>query len=568
MSEEARLSPKNDVPPPGVRASGGPSERTTLDTFVDEKIRSAIINLLVLSNKIAGVEDLLEEALEIILSLDFLQVENRGAIFLQDHEKKFLSLTCRRNFSEEQVGRCRQVPLGACLCGRVALCGREEINGEVDDAFHLPGPPHSHFCAPLAIGSWTFGVLCLALPHGNPLDQQELDFLRMAVEILSSSLQRRFYEEELAENQWKLEGRLKEAELEGKRATVRYRSIFQHSLAGIYQTVVATGRVRVCNPAFARLLGYGSPEEVVRDVADAATQIYANPEDRKLLIDALRQGPVNDFTTRFVRRDGRVIWVSISCMLQVDGRGEEFVEGHLLDITDRVQAVKLQKIKALGALARGIGHDFNNLLTVLIGAIDLAVMDVATGESEKAASALGIMKKTTARAAELVRQLQIYARGEEPVTRSVRIDEVVRQTVAALGLGRQVECTIECDSLALVECDPVQISRVLQNMIQNSVQAMPHGGSITITGYKTMVANDTLPALAPGTYFLLRVADTGEGIEESRLATVFDPYVSSQGKGHGLGLSIVQGIITSHHGHVAVASQPGKGTTFSIYLPL
>lgn len=568
MREETRLSPKMNVLPRGVRASEEPSERSTSNTFVDEKIRSAIINLLVLSNKIAGVKDLLEEALEIILSLDFLQVENRGAIFLLDNEKKTLSLISRRNFTEEQAGLCREIPLGACLCGRVGLCGVEEINGAVDDAFHLPGHRHTHYSAPLSIGSWTFGVLCLALPDGKSLDKQELDFLRMAVEILSTSLQRRFYEEELVENQLKLEGRLKEAVLEGKRATVRYRSIFQHSLAGIYQTTVDTGRVRVCNPAFARTLGYASPEALVEEVSDVAMQIYANPEDRRRLIDALRQGPVNDFTTRFVRRDGRVIWVSFSCMLQVDGRGEEFVEGHLLDITDRVQAVKLQKIKALGALARGIGHDFNNLLTVLIGAIDLAAIDVAAGASEKVASALKIMKKTAARAAELVRQLQMYARGEEPVTRSVRIDEVVRQTVAALGLGRQVECTIECDPLALVECDPVQISRVLQNTVQNSVQAMPHGGSITITGSRTMVAQSEIAALAPGPYFLLQVTDTGEGIEERRLATVFDPYVSTRGKGHGLGLSIVQGIVAGHHGHVAVASQPGRGTTFSIYLPL
>lgn len=225
------------------------------------------------------------------------------------------------------------------------------------------------------------------------------------------------------------------------------------------------------------------------------------------------------------------------------------------------EILKASKLDSLGTLAGGIAHDFNNLLAAVIGNVSVAKM--MTQGNEKLSKVLTDADNAANRARDLTRQLLTFSKGGLPLKKPVDLSDIIRESASFSLLGSATRCEVELPgSLPAVEADEGQISQVIHNLVINADQAMPGGGVVTIT------AGPYEGAGREGRFLRIRVKDTGKGIDKENLSKVFDPYFTTKKEGSGLGLATVYSIVKNHGGFIEVESSPGKGTTFSIYLPV
>ena len=366
------------------------------------------------------------------------------------------------------------------------------------------------------------------------------------------------------------------ANAEQHRAERRYREIFEQALAGVSTTRVSDGRVLLCNEACARVFGYDSAAEFMKQ---KARDLWWDPGDRDRMLEALREtGALRNFEARVRRKDGTAAWVLANVTLREDEDGDALIENTLIDVSDRKsleqQLWQAQKLDALGSLAGGVAHDFNNLLTAIIGYADLLREDL--GSSSSHAEDLNEIIKACDRATALTRQLLAFSRRQPFEPSALRLDARVVDMEKMLQrlLGPPVRLVKATDpDLAVVMADPSQIEQVVLNLAVNSRDAMPQGGTLTIETRNVRVDEPYAhgpSAVPPGAYVMLAVSDTGSGMDQETLARVFEPFFTTKekGKGTGLGLSTVYGIVKQSQGHVLVYSEPGVGTTFKCYFPV
>jgi len=231
------------------------------------------------------------------------------------------------------------------------------------------------------------------------------------------------------------------------------------------------------------------------------------------------------------------------------------------------EAQRNKNIASLGLLAGGIAHDFNNILGAILGNVNLAALNI-TPDDTKTRELLANAEKATLRARGLTRQLLTFARGGSPIKKLSSIEEVIRESAKFALHGSAVQCHFDfAPDLWATEIDSDQIGQVIQNLIINAVQAMPDGGDITIRGTNFSSDQQFAPSMPPGSYLEITISDNGPGITDELQKTIFDPYVTTKKEGNGLGLAICHSIISKHDGQITVTSQPGVGTTFTIYLP-
>jgi PAS domain S-box-containing protein len=241
------------------------------------------------------------------------------------------------------------------------------------------------------------------------------------------------------------------------------------------------------------------------------------------------------------------------------------------DITERAHAEeerrKAEKLESLGVAAGGIAHDFNNILTAIIGNLSLSLL---TSDDPEMTERLGTAKKAAMRAQDLAQQLLTFARGGAPIKKAASISQFIKETAenAVREDTTRVEFEIE-PNLWPVEVDSGQIGQVINNIMTNAEQAMPAGGTVTVTchNFHLAVEDPSLAALQPGKYVRIIVQDEGIGIPEEYIKKIFDPYFTTKPKGSGLGLATAYSIIKNHQGQITVHSKPGNGSTFAIYLP-
>ncbi len=229
------------------------------------------------------------------------------------------------------------------------------------------------------------------------------------------------------------------------------------------------------------------------------------------------------------------------------------------------ELLKIQKLESLGVLAGGIAHDFNNLLTVILGNITL--VKHLLPQEHKVQQRLTNAERASLRARDLTQQLLTFSKGGAPVKKPSNIFGVVKDTASFILQGTNIKCEFKCsDNLWSVEIDESQISQAIQNIMLNAKQAMPQGGTITITCENFLKTVEALP-LEKGKYIRITIKDEGLGIPSEYLEKIFDPFFTTKHQCNGLGLTITYSIIKKHHGHITVDSSPGNGTAFTIYLP-
>jgi PAS domain S-box-containing protein len=242
----------------------------------------------------------------------------------------------------------------------------------------------------------------------------------------------------------------------------------------------------------------------------------------------------------------------------------------LRDITERRRMEeKLQnaaKMESVGILAGGIAHDFNNILTAILSNLTLLQLDL--GAMPEQASMVDEAVRATKRAADLTLQLLTFSKGGDPVRSAVHLPEVIREatTFSHRGSGVKSEFDLAAD-LWVADVDKAQISQVIQNLVINATQAMPHGGTLKIKASNERIGAGSHLVLSEGAYVRISIEDSGKGIAPEHIGKIFDPYFTTKLQGHGLGLATVFSIIKRHQGHIEVSSVLGKGTMFTFWLP-
>ncbi len=355
----------------------------------------------------------------------------------------------------------------------------------------------------------------------------------------------------------------------------RYRRFFQEDLTGDC-IVTPDGRILECNPAFARIFGYDSVEEVM---AVDSMSLFPDPEVRGGFLSKLRRlGKIDRYEVEGRRKGGEPVYVIANIIGTFDDGGElvDF-RAYLFDDTDRHlaedQLRQAQKMEAVGQLAGGIAHDFNNLVTAITGYSDLLLMRLGPDAPER--HDLLEIKHAGERAAALTRQLLAFSRSQVLRPEVLDLNEVVAGTESMLArvIGEDVRLVTRLDpELGPVRADRGQIEQVLMNLAVNARDAMPRGGRLVLETSPFRVDSPMVRpgvTVVPGEYALLTVTDSGEGMPEATLEHIFEPFFTTKGpgKGTGLGLSTVYGIVKQSGGYIWAYSEPGEGTAFKVYLP-
>jgi two-component system, cell cycle sensor histidine kinase and response regulator CckA len=495
----------------------------------------------------------------------------------------------------------------------------------------------------------------------------------------------------------------------------RYRNLFDNAPVGIFQTTV-DGRFLNVNPAQARMLGYESPQDFFASVKNIATDILAQPERFKTMVDTLlERDQIVNIKAEFRRRDGQTLTGNLHSQVARNDDGSiRWVEGFFEDISDRLRAeherekqkerfetlvdnapfgmvmirndatyeyvnpkfiemfgydlrdvpdgrewfrkafpvpeyrhkvisewlngktvnqagekrpgtftvtcadgtekdidfrpvqlraggyvvtcediterrraerdretmraqlFQAQKMQAIGTLTGGIAHNFNNLLTIILGYAQL-LLDV-TEEDDPKCEDLSKIVQATRSGADLVKRLSTFGSPTEAKRLKFNLNDRIQPICRLLSktIPKMVEIKLKlATDLALIMADPGQMDQTLMNLALNAGEAMPDGGRLTVETRNVVLAEEyclTHHGAKPGKYAMLRVSDTGQGMQKETFERMFDPFFTTKGwdsrKGTGLGLATVQGIVQKHGGHIECFSELGHGTTFQIYLPI
>ena len=448
------------------------------------------------------------------------------------------------------------LPLEECLSGPVGQAGRPLV--ETDPATRVRRwPPllralgvRTFVAVPLSVEEQVFGALCLGSPAARQVGEGLLRLAGSLANTVAALLRRKQAEQRLQETTARLEAMIASSPL----------SIVTTDMKGV---------VHSWNRTAERLLGYSAFEAV-----GLSGWLLFPPdthERMRALIRRVRGGEsLTDITTSLQHKDGTRVPVSFS-MAPLFGEAGEVIGtiATAADIGERVrleaQLLQAKKMESIGRLAGGIAHDFNNILTAITGYTALALEEV---EGNAAARAdLEEVLHSAESAARLTRQLLAFSRKQAMVLAPVNLNQLLRDTSGMLRrlIGEDVCIELSLgEGLPPIQADAGQIEQVLMNLAANARDAMPGGGTFRL---QTLAADGEQPAPAP--FVRLIVSDSGHGLSEEALSHLFEPFFTTKeiGKGTGLGLATIYGIVKQHGGEITARNLPGTGTQFTIELP-
>ncbi len=418
--------------------------RKSEEAIYESYSAQSLINIL-LSESLENIplEEFLQKALNMILSIPWIAFEAIGSISLVEDKADALIMKAQSNLPEPLKELCLRVPFGKCLCGKAAQAQKIQFADHIDERHETCYEgmvPHGHYSVPILSGGRTLGVLNIYLKEGHIRNQKEEEFLNTVANTLSGIIMRKKAEEE---------------------------------------------------------------KEKLHD-----------------------------------------------------------------------QLLQAQKMEAVGQLSGGIAHDFNNILTAIIGYGNLLKMEI-----EKDSTLSTYMKyilDSAERAAKLTQDLLAFSRKQMISPKPINVNEVIKgvEKILLRLIGADIELSTHLsDKDLIVMADSTQMEHVLMNLATNARDAMPEGGNLLISSDFTEIDERFINMYGygeKGKYAVITVSDTGVGIDEQTKDKIFEPFFTTKevGKGTGLGLAMVYGIVKQHDGFINVYSEPGKGTTFKIYLPL
>jgi len=429
-----------------------------------------------------------------------------------------------------------------------------ERRGEVE----LIGAPSLDWMGvPLRVGDEIIGVLVVqTYSEGVRYGEAELSILQFVSDQVARAIERRRAAARLAE------------------VAARYQQLFDANPEAMWVYDEETHRILAVNDAAVTRYGYTEAEFLELTIEDLRPAEDV-PALRRLVSEGLsRFGYSGHWRHR--KRDGSVIEVDVtSHELSFAGRPARLVLARDVTETRRLedQLRQAQKMEAVGRLAGGIAHDFNNLLTAILGTTQLLLRDLGPGVTMR--DDVEEIRKAALRAADLTRQLLAYSRRQVLAPKVLDLNTVVSNlnTMLRRLIGEDVQLVTElAPHLPTIQADPSQLEQVILNLIVNSRDAMPHGGRVTIRTDHTRFtgAETTAPLPAPGAYALLEVVDTGTGMTADVKAHLFEPFFTTKevGKGTGLGLATVYGVVKQSGGYIWVESETDRGTAVRIAFPV
>jgi len=371
----------------------------------------------------------------------------------------------------------------------------------------------------------------------------------------------------------------KQAEERLRESETRLRTIFDISQAGII-LVDPQGIITYANQGMAKMFGC-----TVQQVIGSSYPEHVHPDQRDIGDQRMRQlitGEIDSvsFERHYIRLDGTDFWGFLTGRRHEDEHGKLIsLVGTIADITERKslenELRQAYKMESLGTLTGGVAHDFNNILNVILGNSELALADVP--ESSPVHANLEEIRTAGFRAADIVKQLLSFSRQSnqefKPIELSSIMDDSLKLLRSLIPSNIEIKKVFEAEKETIL-ADPVQINQVVMNLCMNASQEMEKdGGRLEIVLDNFNLDQNIIKDytdLPPGDYLRLRFIDTGSGIDPKFIDRIFDPYFTTKdiGKGSGIGLAVVHGIVKNHNGAISVDSEPGKGTTFKILFPI
>jgi two-component system, cell cycle sensor histidine kinase and response regulator CckA len=529
-----------------------------------------LLSLQEIGTAILSTLDIHEVVALILKRLVEVSTLDRAAIFLVDEGKQVLTMAHAVGIDPKEVDEARSyvVPLAkeGNIIARVARTGEAELVGDVpSSAINPENPlikrfqPKAFIALPLKARGRVVGVLVGddAKEGGRDL-ASERDFLlnfsnQIAIAIHNANLYRKLEESER-----------------------QYRELVENAHEGIW-VIDEHGVITFANQRLAAIMGQDAL------LGQNISQLVA-PDKKKILIRLLlqnMQGAVAQEELLLTRTDGERLSAIVSSVPIMDGERYKGSFAMVTDITDKkrmeAQLLHRQKMESIGTMAGGIAHDFNNILTGILGYATL--LKYRLGEQGDLQRFVQIIETSSLRAADLIRQLLAFSRGTQPEGyQFVSPNRIIRETSKLLesSLGKNVELELDLSpSLPFIEANATQVQQAILNLCLNARDAMPGGGRMVIsTGVVEVGREGVHPyrnlGAEPGQYVRVGVKDTGVGIAKENIDKIFDPFFTTKevGKGSGLGLAMVYGIVKNSNGYIHVESQEGKGSVFDLLFPV
>lgn len=366
-----------------------------------------------------------------------------------------------------------------------------------------------------------------------------------------------------------------------KTSEKKYHSLFKNAQVALFRNRLSDGKILEINERYAKMSGYSNIEDCMAEFN--AADAWVDPNGRKEFLRILhKNGFISDYETEIIRRDGTHIWISFSATIFPE---QGFLEGSIVDITERkrsernqeklqLQLNQAQKMESVGRLAGGVAHDFNNMLSIILGNAEIIMEDV--DPSNPIVTNLEEIYKAAERSSSLTRQLLAFARKQTIAPKILNLNHVLADMLKMLMrlIGEDIDLTWNpAPNLWSVKIDPSQIDQILANLCVNARDSIKSVGKVTIeTGnisFDEAYCKEH-QGFNPGSYVMMAVSDNGSGMDKKILDKLFEPFFTTKsiGQGTGLGLATVYGIVKQNHGFINVYSEPGEGTTFKIYLPV
>jgi PAS domain S-box-containing protein len=355
-----------------------------------------------------------------------------------------------------------------------------------------------------------------------------------------------------------------------------YPLLGNNSINDVIYATDAQGVFTYLSPAVEAQSGYQPAELIGHVFAD-----YVYQEDRHRILQQFEKrlaGHLEPSEYRIVTKAGAIRWIRSSSRCIYQGDQVVGVQGAYIDITEQrcleEQLRQAHKMEALGTLAGGIAHDFNNILSIILGNAELALLERPDGQPTR--RPLEQIYQACMRAQALVRQILSFSRKTTPELQLCHLGPIVQDSLALMRalIPTTIDLRLDITATAdVVLADPAQIHQVVMNLVMNAAHAMEYAGGVLAVSLVDLALDEIAAQrheLRPGSYVRLTVRDTGGGIAPAIMGRIFDPYFTTKevGKGTGMGLAVVHGIVTHHGGAISVQSVLGQGASFQVYLPV